>query len=114
MRTSEAAIQANDPAARRPGGRRRGFGAVLLLTLLACYLGSYGWLRAQHELVRVGRIYNVRLPDGTLASNGGWHDCAVLQPASATGGCWVRWAFLPLTEAEALFWNTLGRRLCID
>ena len=114
MRTSEAAIQANDPAARQPGGRRRGFGAVLLLTLLACYLGSYGWLRAQHELVRTGYIYNVRRPDGTLAIDGGWRDCDISQPASAAGGRWVRWAFLPLTKAEALFWNTLGRRLRTD
>lgn len=86
----------------------------MLLTVLACYLGGYGWLRAQHELVRVGRLYNVRRPDGPLALQGGWYDCAVVQPAGAAGGSWARWTFLPLAKAEALFWNTLGRRLCTD
>ena len=114
VRTSEATIQASDPAARRSSTRRRGFGAVLLLTVLACYLGSYGWLRAQHELIRIGHLYNVRRPDGTLALQGGWRDCAIVRPAGAVGGSWLRWTFLPLAEAEALYWNTLGRRLRTD
>lgn len=114
MRTSDAVAHSNDTGARLPGTRRRGFGAVLLLTVLAGYLGGYGWLRAQHELVRTGYLHNVRRPDGALALQGGWRDCDIVRPAGAAGGSWLRWTFLPLAKAEALFWNTLGRRLRTD
>lgn len=114
MRTCELAAQSNATEGRRLGTRRRGAGVVLLLAVLACYFGGYGWLRAQHELVRTGRLYNLRRPDGTLALKGGWQDCAIVQPSGATAGSWLRWVYLPVAEAEALFWNTLGRRLRTD
>lgn len=94
--------------------RRGAVVAIVVAVSLACYVGSYFRLRWQHELVRTGRLHNVRLPDGRLGPGGGWCDCDVQRPAGSVGGAWMESVYKPLIAAESLFWDTLGRRFRTD
>lgn len=94
--------------------RRGAVVAIVVAVLLTGYVGSYWRLRWQHELVRTGKLHNVRLPDGRLGPGGGWCDCDVQRPAGSRGGRWLENVYRPLILAESLFWNTLGRRLRTD
>jgi len=95
-------------------GRRQSFVWAACLVVSVIYSSSYFWLRAQHEFVRTGWLYNARLPSGELAAEGGWRDCWIERPTGAPTGTWLSHAYLPLIATESLFWNTLGRRLRTD
>lgn len=95
-------------------GLRQSYGWAVCLVVMVLYGSSYFWLRAQHELIRTGKLYNYRLPSGELGPGGGWCDCWVERPSGAPTGQWLTHAYLPLIATESLFWNTLGRRLRTD
>jgi hypothetical protein len=84
---------------------------VATAALLLTYLGAYGLLRQQRQLIRTGRFYNSRLPSGSLHHSARWMDSGVRRRDGSSLGPWVEVLFAPLGAVEGLFWDSAGRQM---